>query len=120
MERVTKAQLWAQLEVVGEERVRTNLALKHYGDVGGKRALVELWLASKDQQRSEESARRNEASQSEQIDIARDAKDAAWAAADAAREAAREARKANVIATLALIAAIPAIAISVIALFLRS
>jgi hypothetical protein len=59
------------------------------------RALAINWLAQRDQ----ESERRREASQAEQIDIARSAKDAAW-------EAARAAKKANTIATIAVVMAI--------------
>jgi hypothetical protein len=65
------------------------------------RALAINWLA----QRDEESERRREASQAEQIDIARSAKDAAWAAAMAAERAATAAEKANIRAIVALIIA---------------
>ncbi len=69
------------------------------------------WLQAKEREATD-------ASQAEQLEIARSAKDAAWAAAEAARDAAREAKTANIIATLALIAAAIAIAISIVAAFL--
>ena len=115
----TRKSFWAELETLGEESVRVRIMTGAYAPKSAKRQLAEEWIRKKDQERADDLEARKLASQSEQIDIARDAKDAAWAAADAARDAAREAKKANIIATLALIAAIPAIAISLIALFLR-
>ena len=52
------------------------------------------WLT----EREGELERLADASQSEQIDIARSAKDAAWAAATSARDSATEARESNIIA----------------------
>ena len=78
------------------------------------------WLALKDQ----ESSRVWDASQAEQISIARSAKDAAWAAAEAARESASEAkeanrlaRQANTTATWAMIIAAIATGAALMALF---
>jgi hypothetical protein len=68
------------------------------------------WLEGKDQ----ESERRREASQAEQIEIARSAKDAAWAAALAAERAATAAEKANIRATIALVIAAISIAATII------
>jgi len=105
------------LEDSGEAQVRL---MMHTGSMPvpyNARAIE--WLSKKDH----ENQRLSEASQAEQIDIARSAKDAAWVAADAAREAAREAKKANQlaasanrIAALALIAAAIAIVVSVMGL----
>lgn len=98
----TKEQFWAGLEKLGEDVVRERIIAKTYNDV--RRGLAEEWLRLREEERME-------ASQSEQIDIARSAKDAAW-------EAARAAHNANIIATLALIAAAIAIAVSILAIFL--
>ncbi len=99
----SKDQLWAELEALGEAKVRERLVTKAYGDVGHKRALVEEWLRLKDQARSEAVTR-------EQIDIAR-------AAANAARDSADEARKANTNARIASAIATIAAIVSIIALF---
>ncbi|MDD5586610.1 MAG: hypothetical protein PHY92_06605 [Alphaproteobacteria bacterium] len=69
----TKEQFWAELDSDGEDKVRLNLALKKYGDVGDKRALVEEWL------HSQERRRRNN-SNFEQIRIALSTRNAAWIA----------------------------------------
>ena len=87
---------------MGEEAAR--ILLHTAGFTIAHQRLAIKWLAQKDQ----ESARRREASQAEQIDIARSAKDAAW-------EAARAANKANTIATVAVVMAITAIIISTFA-----
>jgi hypothetical protein len=116
-----KDVFYAQLEEDGEEKVRDNLLSKRYGDVSNKKAFAEEWLAQRERAR-------NEASQSEQIEIARSAKDAAWEAAAAAREAAaaarlaadeareqsRIARAANTRATIALIIATLGVIASII------
>jgi len=93
----------ARLEKLGEARVR--LQIKGVGFSLPFQISALEWLAERD----DEARKRNEYSQSEQIDIARSAKDAAW-------EAARAARTANKIATAALIAAVIAIAVSIISL----
>lgn len=72
------------------------------------------WLARRDQDVSI----RQEASQVEQIDIARSSKDAAWASAKAAERAAAAAEAANTRATTALIVAIVSIIITVVGLWL--
>jgi len=95
----------------GEAAVRQAIEDKFL--TGGLRMSALAWLARKEEARRLQS----EASQAEQIDIARSAKDAAWAAAEAARDAANEARTANMTARLALAAAVIAIAVSIIGLF---
>lgn len=47
----TDLELFAELEALGEDRVRSRLALKAYGE--NKRALVEEWLRRQDQSREE-------------------------------------------------------------------
>jgi hypothetical protein len=49
--RDTKAQIWAELDELGEPKVRELLATKQWGDVGDKRALVVLWLDFKERSR---------------------------------------------------------------------
>lgn len=70
-------EFFSKLEAMGEDKVRQKLALSHFGDNGGKKATVQLWLEKKDQERLLLS---NEASKA----TARSAKNAAWAAAIAA------------------------------------
>ena len=50
----TKAQLWAELDALGEETVREHLLMKVYGDVGHKRVLVEEWLRIRETSRASE------------------------------------------------------------------
>lgn len=95
MKRFDADPFYANLEELGEEQVRTNLAAGSVWEVG-KANLAREWLARK----AEERAR---AIESEEIEIARSASIAARDAADAARSA-------NTRATMALIiAAITAI-----------
>ena len=72
-------RLWPELEALGEEEVRLRLASNVY--IGDERERVEKWLRQKDQSLAEE---RKEASNREQVNIARSTKNAAWAAAIAA------------------------------------
>ena len=51
--RDTKAQLWAELDELGEPKVR-ELCEKQWGDVGDKRALGVLWLDFKERSRRDE------------------------------------------------------------------
>ena len=107
----TKKELfWAELERLGEDAVRARLAAGTYQRVN--RQLAEEWTIAQERLRSD-------ASQSEQMAIARSAKDAAWEAASAARDAAKAARQqaaraktANIIAAIALAVAIASIIIS--------
>jgi hypothetical protein len=92
----------ARFEEMGEDAVRILAYTKRFTTPNQRLAIK--WLAQKDQ----ESERRKEASQAEQIAIARSAKDAAW-------EAARAANKANTIAATAVAMAIIAIIISAFA-----
>ncbi len=94
---------YGDFERDGEEAVRNNLALGRYQNKKG--ALAREWIARKDQSR-------NDASQAEQIAIARSAADAAW-------DAARAAKKANNRATIALLMAAISIAVSIIGLFAK-
>src|SRR5687767_12085871 len=93
-----KEAFLAELEKLSEDDLRLRLATKIYGDANDKGALAREALLRKELARQAESERRREASQSEQIDIARSAKDAAWAAA-------KWAKIANIIAATALIVA---------------
>ena len=70
----TKEQFWAELEQLGEDAVRIRIITKVYGDASDKRSLAEEWLRHKDRLRID-------ASNVEQIRIARSAKNAAWVAA---------------------------------------
>lgn len=76
----------ASFEEQGEAQVRDKIAMRVFNDEN--RALAVRWLESKDQEREAASRARSEASQDEQIKVARSAKNAAWAAAIAAMVAA--------------------------------
>ncbi len=89
----------ARFEEMGEEAV--SILAHTAGFTTTNQRLAIKWLAQKDQ----ESERRRESSQAEQIEIARSAKDAAWVAARAAERAATAAEKANIRAIIALIIA---------------
>lgn len=99
-----KDELIRQLDELGEDEIRHRLKA---GTVYGKwkAAYLSSELEMRDRARSD-------ASQSEQIAIARSAKDAAWAAAEAARDANKHAKRANAIATIAIVIAIAAIIVS--------
>ncbi|MGH8614315.1 MAG: hypothetical protein ACREYF_20375 [Gammaproteobacteria bacterium] len=101
-----EAAILAELKKWGEDNVRHLLASNQLSVVFHEPAL--RWIEEIDQASAEESERRREASQAEQIDITRTAKDAAW-------EATRAANKANTIATIAVVMAIIAIIISAFA-----
>ena len=88
---------YGDFERDGEAKVRTYLATGAYRPQ--KAALAQEWL-----DRLESS--RRDASQAEQISIARSAKDAAWEAAREASTANKIAKVAAVIAAIALIVAI--------------
>lgn len=91
---------FARFADLSDEAIRKNIAEHVYGEDNKRRA--EAVLASRDQLR-------REASQAEQMDIARSAKDAAW-------EAAKAARSANTRATIALVTAtVSAIATGIMA-----
>src|SRR5207244_5099587 len=98
----------AELERMGERRVRLALERKEFPDAQVHTAYK--WLSEKD----DASARVKDASQAEQIEIARSARDAAWAAASAAERAAAAAEKANERATIALIIAAISITVTTI------
>jgi hypothetical protein len=106
-------------ESMGAHEVR-GLVQAHRLNAINERLAIK-WLAEKDQ----ESARLSEASQVEQIDIARSAKEAAWAAAraaeraaTAAERAATAAEKANTRATIALIIAIVSIIATIVGMWI--
>jgi hypothetical protein len=90
---------FARFDEMGEEAVRIHVHTFSFNTAHQRLAIK--WLAKKDQ----ELERRRDASQAEQIEIARSAKDAAWAAAMAAERAATAAEKANIRAIIALIIA---------------
>jgi hypothetical protein len=93
---------FARFEEMGEEAVRILAYTAGFATTNQRLAIK--WLAQKDQ----ESERRRDASQAEQIDLARSANDAAW-------EAARAAKTANTIAIIAVVIAIVAIIMSTFA-----
>jgi Mg2+/citrate symporter len=82
-----------QFEAVGAAEVRARVVTNVY--LGATRLLALAWLE-----------RRSEASNAEQLDIARSAKEAAWAAAQAAETANNKAKIAIAIAIISLIVAI--------------
>jgi hypothetical protein len=100
------------LEALGEAQVRRLISNGGLPDTLRPAAIK--WLADIDH----DSERLKEASQAEQIDIARSAKDAAWAAARAADRAATAAEKANARATIALIIAIISVISTVVGIWL--
>jgi hypothetical protein len=97
-----RLKIWTICDEHGEDWVREAVTQCRWSEPN--LSYVQLWL----DRRAEA---REEASQAEQMDIARSAKEAAW-------EAARAAKNANTIATLALIAAVIAIAVSILGAFL--
>jgi hypothetical protein len=101
-----------RFEEMGEDAVRI-LAYTQRFTTKNQRLAIK-WLAQKDQ----ESERRREASQAEQINIARSAKDAAWAASSVAERAAAAAEKANIRATTALVIAAISIAATIIGVWI--
>ncbi len=114
MAAVDPEQFFAELDLLGEEKTRINLANRIYG--ADKQPLVAEWLKRKDEPR-------RETSHAAELEIAQSAKDAAWAAADAARDAAAEAKEANRIAKrasasahIATIAALISSIMSIVAL----
>ncbi len=99
-------EVYAELDEIGEDEVRTRLARRIYG--GSREPLVEEWLRRKEQER-------NDSSEREQIAIAREAAAAARDSADAARDSAAEAKEANRFAKQANTIAKIAIAVAAIA-----
>jgi hypothetical protein len=77
MERGLHNLLWDMLEDLGEDEVRRKLAIGDYPD---QRPLVEEWLRYKEQQRTDEAAKRNYTAMSQQTHILRSTKNAAWTA----------------------------------------
>ena len=79
-------QFWRELEDMGEENVRANLAKNVWRKE--RQPLVKEWLRQQGASKSAELEERKEASNEEQMRIARSAKNAAWTAAIAATIAA--------------------------------
>lgn len=75
-------EVWAKYDAIGEDEVRKRIVSKNYA--GQNLALAQEWLRRKDQERAEVESSRKDASNREQINIARSAKNAAWIAAIAA------------------------------------
>jgi hypothetical protein len=74
----TQDELFTEFERDGEALVRQRLIIEHYGPPGAyRRGFAEEWLRLREELR-------RQASNLEQINIARSAKNAAWAAAIAA------------------------------------
>ena len=74
---LSKAEWWPELEKMGEDRVRSDLASGRWGKDTMPCILAREWINHLERLRSNDS-------NSEQIRIARSAKKAAWAAAIAA------------------------------------
>lgn len=124
---IDDTQIIAEFERIGDVAVQMNLDNQRYNHLVSGIAIK--WLA----ERVRERHLRDEASRSEELNIARSAKDAAFAAnnlaaeantiaRDASASAARSAdaaRTNNTIAALALTAAIVAMAISIIGMFIH-
>jgi hypothetical protein len=83
-EKFTPDSFFAELEQLGEDEVRARVASGIYSSISPKKGLAEDWLLRKRQSREAEAERRRDASNSEQMCIARSAKNAAWTAATAA------------------------------------
>ncbi len=107
----TADEFFAELEALGENRVRERLIGGVYGSGNSKKELAQEWL------RRLETARETSL-ESDKVAIATRAADAATRAADAAAEQARLARSANTRATVALIIAIITAAIATLDIFL--
>jgi hypothetical protein len=99
-------QFWAELDALGEEKVRERAVVGAYGSGHNKKELAQEWLRQKDQARalSLELDRMGIASKAAEAAI--QAADAASRAAEGAEEQARFARSANTRATLALVIAV--------------
>ena len=97
-----------RLDHMGVELVRMRLENGSFGIM--QRDEIIEWLAEKDQA----SKLLSEASQAEQMEIARSAKDAAWDSAASARDSATEARASNTIARKAHKSAINANRIAIL------
>lgn len=104
----TRESFWAELEGLGEPKVRERLITLAYGETGDKRALVIEWLRLKDEARTT-------ASQAAMADTAREASTAAVRAAVAAEAQARTAAKALTTAKIAAAVAIAALIVSIAA-----
>jgi hypothetical protein len=102
-EQQRQAQFYADLDRVGAAQVRMNLATDVYL---GDRGLAVAWLE-----------RHNEASNAEQLSIAREAKDAALAALREARQANTQATITNMIAIVAVVIATISTIVAVIGLY---
>ena len=98
----------SRFQQMGRDEVRLLLNAHRFNALNERWAIK--WLAEGDH----EEARLIDASQAEQLEIARSAKDAAWAAAAAAERAAAAAEKANTRATIALALAAISIAATII------
>jgi hypothetical protein len=96
-ETFTADQFFAKLEEIGEPIVRLNIAAGIYNQT--RLQLAQEWVARRDRARME-------ASQAEEMTIARSANEAAWAAARAAQSAKTRATAALVIATISIIATV--------------
>lgn len=110
---MTAFDVRARMEELGVAQMR--LLLSNGGWPPGLQNDAIQWLAEKDR----ETVRLQQATESEQMAIARESNLIAREAAASAARSAEAARTNNIIATFALIAAIIAIAISVFSIFVR-
>lgn len=125
-----KAKARAEVEELGERRVRHMLSTNQMP--GSHLEAAEEWIASIDAAALREKETAHEASQAEQLTLARSAKDAAWAASAAAERAATAAERdataaeraatavevANKRATIALIIAAISIIITAVGIWI--
>ncbi len=76
----SKEELWAELDALGEDEVRTRLVTKIYGDTGHKKALVQEWLRKKQQEKLDDQDKINVQISTESLRVSKSAKNASWAA----------------------------------------
>ena len=101
--KLTEAEFWAELDALGEDRVRELVVTGRFSNANQELRLAEDWLRRKDEQRDDEKARGERLVARENLRIARSAKKAAWVAAKAAWVAAITSVIAVVISVFALV-----------------
>lgn len=109
METWNREQFWAELDALPEVTVKERIATGFYGDGGPRRELAELWLRSKEEERSRATTLAQASSVERQAS-------AAEVQASAAERALKYARTANIIAATALVAAMMSLATSIASL----
>lgn len=84
METFTKAQFWAELEVLGEDVVRERVIAKVYGSGNRKLELAQEWLRVQEEKRTDARTTSAHELNVEALKTAKSAKNAAWVAAASA------------------------------------